>query len=116
MSAVKHVDEAMSGIRDSGKIRGRERIAVLAALNIAFDLLDVQTLNTTLSQEADEVRAQAAAQIAAQAHSPASGAQSSLDWEEPRVQSVLQRLDAALAAPGASASVAAAPATHPANA
>ena len=116
MSAVKHVDEAMSGIRDSGKIRGRERIAVLAALNIAFDLLDVQTLNTTLSQEADEVRAQAAAQIAAQAHSPASGAQSSLDWEEPRVQSVLQRLDAALAAPDASTSVAAAPATHPANA
>ncbi len=32
------VDVAMCGIRDAGKIKARDRIAVLAALNLAFDL------------------------------------------------------------------------------
>lgn len=35
--AVQKVDAAMCKIRDAGKIKARERIAVLAALNIAFD-------------------------------------------------------------------------------
>ena len=38
--AVKHVDEAMCRIRDAGKVRARDRIAVLAALNLAYDLYD----------------------------------------------------------------------------
>ena len=38
--AVQRVDEAMCKIRDAGKVRARERIAVLAALNLAFDLSD----------------------------------------------------------------------------
>ena len=36
--AVAKVDEAMCKIRDAGKIKARDRIAVLAALNLAFDL------------------------------------------------------------------------------
>lgn len=36
--AVRRVDAAMIQIRDAGKIRARERIAVLAALNLAFEL------------------------------------------------------------------------------
>ncbi|EYC51553.1 cell division protein ZapA [Hylemonella gracilis str. Niagara R] len=36
--AVQRVDDAMCKIRDAGKIKARERIAVLAALNLAFDL------------------------------------------------------------------------------
>jgi cell division protein ZapA len=40
LEAVRRVDEAMTGIRDSGKVRSRERVAVLAALNMAFDVLD----------------------------------------------------------------------------
>ena len=36
--AVRKVDEAMCKIRDSGKIKARDRIAVLAALNLAFDI------------------------------------------------------------------------------
>ena len=39
-SAVQRVDEAMCRIRDAGKVRARDRIAVLAALNLAFDLSD----------------------------------------------------------------------------
>jgi cell division protein ZapA len=36
--AVAKVDAAMCKIRDAGKIKARERIAVLAALNLAFEL------------------------------------------------------------------------------
>lgn len=97
MAAVKQVDEAMCGIRDAGKIRGRERIAVLAALNMAFDLLDLKTQNTELNQEAEQARTQAAQLEQAE---PAT-AQASLDWEEPRLQSIMQRLDAATGQPAA---------------
>ncbi len=38
--AVQRVDEAMCKIRDANKVRARDRIAVLAALNLAFDLSD----------------------------------------------------------------------------
>jgi cell division protein ZapA len=49
--AVLRVDEAMCKIRDAGKVRARDRIAVLAALNLAFDLADkvepaTEALNT----------------------------------------------------------------------
>jgi cell division protein ZapA len=37
MAAVNRVDTAMCKIRDGGKIKARDRIAVLAALNLAFD-------------------------------------------------------------------------------
>ena len=95
MAAVKHIDDAMSAIRDAGKIRGRERIAVLAALNIAFDLLDVKQQNTALSQEAEAARTQAV-EAAAQTPHPAA-AQASLDWDDPRLQSIMQRLETAVA-------------------
>eukprot|EP01036_Dinobryon_divergens_P041533 gene41533-55059_t len=38
MAAVNRVDAAMCKIRDGGKIKARDRIAVLAALNLAFDI------------------------------------------------------------------------------
>jgi cell division protein ZapA len=40
LDAVERVDNAMCKIRDGGKVRARDRIAVLAALNLAFDLSD----------------------------------------------------------------------------
>ena len=36
--AVAQVDREMCAIRDSGKLKARERIAVLAALNLAYAL------------------------------------------------------------------------------
>ncbi len=36
--AVQRVDAAMCKIRDAGKVRARDRIAVLAALNLAFEV------------------------------------------------------------------------------
>jgi cell division protein ZapA len=41
MAAVSRVDTAMCKIRDGGKIKARDRIAVLAALNLAFEANDV---------------------------------------------------------------------------
>jgi len=38
--AVAQVDREMCAIRDSGKLKARERIAVLAALNLAYILVE----------------------------------------------------------------------------
>ena len=40
LGAVRKVDEAMCKIRDAGKIKARDRIAVLAALNLAFEQVE----------------------------------------------------------------------------
>jgi cell division protein ZapA len=42
-AAVASVDHEMSAIRDAGKVKARERIAVLAALNLAYQLADRPT-------------------------------------------------------------------------
>jgi len=39
-TAVAAVDREMTAIRDSGKVKARERIAVLAALNLAYQLAE----------------------------------------------------------------------------
>lgn len=39
-AAVASVDKEMTTIRNGGKVRSRERIAVLAALNLAFQLAE----------------------------------------------------------------------------
>ncbi|MFY8119248.1 MAG: cell division protein ZapA [Roseateles sp.] len=38
--AVAQVDREMSAIRDAGRVKARERIAVLAALNLAYQLAE----------------------------------------------------------------------------
>lgn len=40
LEAVGNVDTEMCAIRDAGKVRARERIAVLAALNLAYQLAE----------------------------------------------------------------------------
>ncbi len=39
-TAVAAVDKEMTAIRDAGKVKARERIAVLAALNLAYQLAE----------------------------------------------------------------------------
>jgi len=46
LAAVERVDTAMCKIRDAGKVRARDRIAVLAALNLAFDVADQHPADT----------------------------------------------------------------------
>ena len=42
LKAVQYLDAKMREIRDSGKVIGGERIAILAALNIAHELLSTR--------------------------------------------------------------------------
>jgi len=56
LDAVERVDTAMCKIREGGKVRARDRIAVLAALNLAFDLADQGTVvPPTLAEPSPQV-------------------------------------------------------------
>ncbi|MEO6277335.1 cell division protein ZapA [Roseateles sp.] len=46
-TAVAQVDREMSAIRDAGKVKARERIAVLAALNLAYQLAETPKETST---------------------------------------------------------------------
>ena len=61
LAAVDKVDQAMCKVRDAGKIKARDRIAVLAALNLAFEQTDAEsaTETTTASQPAQQEATQA---------------------------------------------------------
>ena len=82
LEAVERVDTAMCRIRDAGKIRARDRIAVLAALNMAFDLIEKEQ------------------QIAAMPALAAEGEVQPAELVHPRMQALLQRMDEALAEDG----------------
>jgi len=43
LEAVNIVDREMSAIRDAGKVKARERMAVLAALNLAYQRAEQQS-------------------------------------------------------------------------
>ena len=85
LEAVERVDTAMCKIRDAGKVRARERIAVLAALNLAFDLTEPIAAPTVAAASAAVTRAD----TPAHATEPTSDADLLLI-------SLLERLDEAL--------------------
>ena len=59
VEAVQFLDQRMREIRDSGKVAGVERIAVMAALNIAHELLRARRESGVQSSPGfDEVSAQ----------------------------------------------------------
>ena len=49
-ASAQYLDRKMQEVRDSGKIVGLERIAVMVALNITHDLLNNKDLNQDLNQ------------------------------------------------------------------
>ncbi len=79
--AVQRVDAAMCRIRDAGKVKARDRIAVLAALNLAFELSD---LNQSAISSVERVRAVGA--------TPASSGED----HDAALASLLDRVNAAL--------------------
>jgi cell division protein ZapA len=84
LEAVERVDTAMCKIRDAGKVRARDRIAVLAALNLAFDLSD---------------KPSAAAAVSSDTTAPARSDDNSSD-SDLLLTSLLERLDEALGEDG----------------
>ena len=83
--AVGKVDAAMCKIRDAGKLKARDRIAVLAALNLAFEL----------SERASAPASPAAGDGAAEGatHGPTDGAAAIAPQQ---LSALLARLDQAL--------------------
>lgn len=51
LSAVSRVDADMERIRNTGKVRARERVGVLAAVNLAFENLTLQARTQALEDE-----------------------------------------------------------------
>ena len=75
--AVERVDAAMCKIRDAGKVKARDRIAVLASLNLAFDLVQREAVPA-----------------------PATAGATDAGPDDPRASQLIQRLDQALAGDG----------------
>ncbi|NHZ32290.1 MULTISPECIES: cell division protein ZapA [Massilia] len=48
--AVSYLDGKMCTLRDSGKVKGNDRIAVMAALNMAAEFLSVKTPQGPLAE------------------------------------------------------------------
>ena len=65
LDAVERVDTAMCKIREGGKVRARERIAVLAALNLAFVLTDQSTRQALAPAEEPNLSDASAKKLAA---------------------------------------------------
>lgn len=80
--AVARVDREMCAIRDAGKIKARERIAVLAALNLAYSIVQRPAGETAKTAGAN-----------ASAHAVASEAP---DAALPDLNALLHKLDRAL--------------------
>jgi cell division protein ZapA len=80
LAAVDKVDQAMCKVRDAGKIKARDRIAVLAALNLAFEQTDAEASTDTSTQATSQPLAPEANQASDQA----------------RLELLLQKLDQAL--------------------
>lgn len=83
LDAVNRVDMAMCRIRDAGKIKARDRIAVLAALNLAFELPERTPGATPPAPTVAPAEATGAANA-----------------ESPQLAALLQRLDTALGIDG----------------
>jgi len=88
LDAVERVDTAMCRIRDAGKVKARDRIAVLASLNLAFEL----------SQKESEFQASSFAHTeTAPAHDPGPFDKDPLDPQtQARVEELMRRLDQTL--------------------
>jgi cell division protein ZapA len=57
LEAVAMVDREMSAIRDAGKVKARERMAVLAALNLAYQLAEAPAVKVgDAGASADELK------------------------------------------------------------
>ncbi len=54
MDAARHLDRAMRGIRDGGRVIGSERIAVITALNITHELLQNRKESDQLTRSVDD--------------------------------------------------------------
>ncbi|QCB48621.1 cell division protein ZapA [Hydrogenophaga sp. PAMC20947] len=95
LDAVERVDTAMCRIRDAGKVKARDRIAVLASLNLAFELSQKEseafTSPSTFGPRETTAFSAAGTAVASSESDPAT---------ETRMHDLLRRLDEALGSDG----------------
>ena len=88
LDAVERVDTAMCRIRDAGKVKARDRIAVLASLNMAFELSQKETLSRQTTLKTPHPGASPAGSLAPEATiSP---------QDQARLDGLVRRIDQAL--------------------
>jgi cell division protein ZapA len=90
LDAVEKVDTAMCKIRDAGKVKARDRIAVLAALNLAFDVNERTLPFPGASFAPSELAANG------NGHTNGNGNGKAHAADDPRLAQLLTRLDSAL--------------------
>ena len=92
LAAVANVDAEMCAIRDGGKVKARERIAVLAALNLAYRLEEKPEAATASSGAAATASSgAAAAAVVNGAAEPTTADQDAVD-----LATLVSRIDQAL--------------------
>lgn len=101
--AVAKVDEAMCSIRDLGKVKARDRIAVLAALNLTFELMQSppapEPATAPVQAPAPAPQTPAAPKVPPTLGQPqphAKASETGSKASSPQLQTLLQRLNAAL--------------------
>jgi cell division protein ZapA len=90
LDAVERVDTAMCRIRDAGKVKARDRIAVLASLNLAFEL----------SQQENQALQHGGVAASASPAVSSLGAGAADTATQERTNDLIRRLDAALGSDG----------------
>ena len=95
LDAVNRVDLAMCKIRDAGKIKARDRIAVLAALNLAFELPERTAAAATIATPTAATNLPPATATATVDETTASDVNA-----HPEFAALLERLDAVLGMDG----------------
>ncbi|MDB5818035.1 MAG: cell division protein ZapA [Rhizobacter sp.] len=86
LEAVARVDREMTSIRESGKVKARERIAVLAALNLAYGLTEKPAMEALPAAQLSTV------------------ARLDVPLDIARLDALMQRVDAALEQPSTESS------------
>ena len=56
LASAQHVNESMRKIREGGKALGAERIAVMAAINIAHELINSQAENKNSTEITSRIK------------------------------------------------------------
>ncbi|MEY4980266.1 MAG: Cell division protein ZapA [Pseudomonadota bacterium] len=114
LDAVERVDTAMCRIRNAGKVKARDRIAVLASLNLAFELSQLENRLNRLTMQHAQAAASPLALMPApppvsavpmlpttplRPAAPAASATQAALLAQARIQQLVQRLDQALGEP-----------------
>ena len=92
LEAVERVDQQFQKMRDSSKLRSREHVAVLLAVNLAFE-------NLKLREQLLDLQEQVSSQLSNEDGERLQALEAQLAQEQEQAEHLLQRLDQVLGTP-----------------